>query len=234
MPIPPWLRSDEAPLTAKAQQREYRAIAARIAAERHGRVLDWGCGHGQVTDLLARAGVDVEAFDYGGDGAPNAPVTLPHFPRLSAYVSSDPVNLPYSDDSFSAVLSCGVLEHVQDPDASLEEIKRVLEPGGTFYVFKLPNRRSYLERIARTTGLDYHGQSPYDRLYTLTSARELFHRHGFEVAEARYANMLPLTVGGRLANGIAGLTWSLNKALSAVPVLNRFATNVEAVTHAPR
>ena len=55
-------------------------------------------------------------------------------------------------EPFDAVLSCGVLEHVEDPDASLDEIRRVLQPGGTFYVYKLPNRASYLEAIARRLG----------------------------------------------------------------------------------
>ena len=69
----------------------------------------------------------------------------------------DPWRLPFDDGAFDAVLSCGVLEHVEDPDASLEEIRRVLVPGGTFYVYKLPNRTSYLEAIARRAGLYYHG-----------------------------------------------------------------------------
>jgi ubiquinone/menaquinone biosynthesis C-methylase UbiE len=231
--VPSWLRSNEAPLVAEAQRREYRAIVARIAADGNSRVLDWGCGLGQVTDLLVRAGLDVEACDYGGDQAPNASTELPHFPHLSAYVSSDPVKLPYHNGSFDAVLSCGVLEHVQDPHGSLEEIRRVLKPGGTLYVYKLPNERSYLEWIARRIGLDYHGQFVHDRLYTLRSAQALLVQHGYKVSEARYANMLPLTLSGRIANRLGGLVWSASRLLSALPGLRRFATNVEAVARSP-
>lgn len=233
MRVPSWLRSYEAPITAGAQKHEYRAIVARITGDRHTRVLDWGCGLGQVTDLLVQAGLNVDAFDYLGDRAPNAPREMLYFPNLSAYISSDPVKLPYPDGAFSAVLSCGVLEHVQDPDASLEEIKRVLEPGGTLYVYKLPNERSYLEWMARNTGLDYHGQSPYDRLYSLKSARALLVRHGYRVSEARYANMLPLTLSGRVFNRLGGLIWSASRFLSALPGLRQFATNVEAIANSP-
>ena len=63
-----------------------------------------------------------------------------------------------------------MLEHVEDPDASLEEIRRVLVAGGTFYVYKLPNRTSYLEAIARRAGLYYHGELEHDRVYDVRSA----------------------------------------------------------------
>ena len=39
----------------------------KIAADRPGRILDWGCGYGQMTSLLAGRGLDVSAFDYQDD-----------------------------------------------------------------------------------------------------------------------------------------------------------------------
>ena len=159
---------------------------------------------------------------------------LERFPDVEAYIATeDPRRLPYGDHSFDAVLSCGVLEHVQDPDSSLEELKRVLRPGGTLYVYKLPNRRSYLEWIARRIGWYYHGAGEFDTVYTLSSARELLVRHGYAVGEIRYANMLPLTMGGRLIERLTPVIWSLSRALSHVPGLNRLATNVELIARAP-
>lgn len=212
---------------------EYAAIAKRIARDRPSRILDWGCGWGQVTNLLVGAGLDVESFEYRGPDAQNALIPLERFPRLLVYTSSEPVVLPYADGYFDAVLSCGVLEHVSDPDGSLKEIRRVLRAGGTFYCFKLPNRHSYLERIAKTAGLYYHGQDPFDRLYTARSARELLERNHYEVLELRRANMLPLTLTGGWANRAAKPIWAANQAISRVPVLNTVATNVEIVARAP-
>jgi ubiquinone/menaquinone biosynthesis C-methylase UbiE len=210
---------------------EYRAIIERIRADAPGHILDWGCGYGQISDMLSRAGLNVASFDYR-PGLEPAVVPLERYPHLSVSLSPDPRLLPFEDQSFDAVLSCGVLEHVEDPDASLEEIRRVLTAGGTFYVYKLPNRTSYLEAIARRSGMYYHGAYEHDRVYTRRTAVQLLERHGFEVVESRRANMLPLTITGRVAARGSSPIWAANRALSAIPGVNSLATNVELVARA--
>jgi len=221
-------RGHDVNLRSGPQMREYTAIARRISADRPAHILDWGCGYGQVSDLLWRAGLGVTAFDYRPD-ADDGVHGLERYPHLSVHLSSDPRRLPFADAAFDAVLSCGVLEHVEDPDASLDEIRRVLAPAGTFYVYKLPNRTSYLEAIARRMGLYYHGAVEHDRVYDRRSALALFARHGFAVEEIRLMNMLPLTITGRIAARSAPLIWTVNRGLSAIPGLNLLATNVELV-----
>jgi SAM-dependent methyltransferase len=207
---------------------EYRAIVARIRADSPGAVLDWGCGYGQVSNLLQAAGLDVTAFDYQPD-AVEGPRPMERYPHLSVWLSPEPWRLPFADRSFDAVLSCGVLEHVAEPDRSLEEIRRILRPGGTFYVYKLPNRASYLEALARRAGLYYHGACEHDRLYDRRSAIGLLRSHGFQVLEFRRMNMLPLTLTAAWATRAASAIWTANRLLSAVPGLNLIATNLELV-----
>jgi SAM-dependent methyltransferase len=216
-------------LRSAPQLREYRSIYERVIADRPGRLLDWGCGHGHAAAALQRAGVDVVALEYVPDAVEGSRAPLPFFPEVEAVYTREPVRLPFPDGSFDAVLSLGVLEHVGDPEGSLAEIQRVLRAGGRIYVYKLPNRFSYLEKIARLVGLAYHGMLPNDTLWTVASARSALERHGFRVLDARRANMLPLTLAGRVADRLAGVIWALNRALSRVPGLNLVATNVEAV-----
>lgn len=209
-------------LRSGPQMLQYRALARRLAARDPGRVLDWGCGYGQVTALLREEGVDVVPFDYRPELPSPTVQPLERFPEIGAHLSPDAVALPFDDGSFDTVLSCGVLEHVEDPDASLDEIGRVLRPGGVFYVTNLPNRWSYTEKLARLLGRYYHGRLPYDRVYTTGSVRDLLARHAFAVEELRRVHMLPLTLGGP-----PRLVWGVSSALERVPVLNLVATSLE-------
>jgi SAM-dependent methyltransferase len=83
----------------------------------HGRVLDVGCGEqpyrGWLRPDCEYVGVDVEKRPG------NAAVIRPG------------ERWPLEDNSFGAVLCTQVLEHDSDPDHTLAEIERVLEPGGT-------------------------------------------------------------------------------------------------------
>src|SRR4051794_24063074 len=222
-PMPSLLRSRtyDVNIRSAPQMREYDEIADRLADDRAGHVLDWGCGAGQMTALLRQRGLEVTAFDYRAGLSEPEVQPLVHYPDVSAHLSPDPVALPFADGSFDAVLSCGVLEHVQDPDGSLEELKRVLAPAGTLYVHKLPNRWSDLEAAARGASrlgapIYFHGKAPDDRVYDERAARTLLERHGYRVRELGLVNMLPLTLPGVLATRLAPVIWWLNGALICV------------------
>lgn len=214
-------------LRSGPQMLQYRSVVRDLADRRPGRILDWGCGFGQVTALLCAEGLDAVAFDFDPEVDKPTKRPLERYPEIEAQFSPDPVRLPFSAESFDTVLSCGVLEHVHDPDASLEEIHRVLRPGGTFFVTNLPNRFSYTERIARVLGHYYHGKLPDDRVYTKRTVSDLLERHGFELVEFRRVHMLPLTMGGP-----ARAVWTVSCALERVPGLNLVATSLELVARA--
>lgn len=222
------------PYRSPLQIREYQQIVDRIARDAPGSLLDWGCGYGRISVMLGQAGLDVTSFEYMREVPPTDHLGFNRFyPGLEVWTNAmtgDEVALPFADDSFDAILSLGVLEHVQYPERSLDELARILRPGGTLYVYKLPNTRSYVERLAKWSGGTYHGDGRWpDTLYTLDSAIELLTRHGYRVSEARYYNMLPLDQLGRVVGARTGRLWRLNDRLSEVPLVNRLATNVEVI-----
>jgi SAM-dependent methyltransferase len=90
------------------------------------RVLDIGCGEGQVARGLAAAGVEVVGLDPSGPQitAARARGGGPEYARANAE------RLPIADRSVDAVLACLAFEHVQDLSSAVQELARVLVPGG--------------------------------------------------------------------------------------------------------
>lgn len=107
------------------------------------RVLDVGCGNGYVLSRYARAGAEV----YGIDLTPAAlKITEARFSFEGKKVNLTEGNaeeLPYPDRSFDCVTSMGVLHHTPHTQKAIDEIFRVLKPGGLF-VIMLYHRRSAL------------------------------------------------------------------------------------------
>lgn len=95
------------------------------------RVLDLGCGDGQISRLLADAGGRV----VGVDPTWNQIRVAHERGGGAAYARSEAAELPFVDGSFDAVLACLVFEHIDDVDGAIAEVARVLRPGGQFSFF---------------------------------------------------------------------------------------------------
>ena len=95
-------------------------------ARRHGgRVLDYGCGRGAVVLAGRQAGLDFFGTDvYYGGAETRAPESEFVAPMVDGHI-------PFPDAYFDLVTNNQVMEHVEDLDAVLAEISRVLKPGGT-------------------------------------------------------------------------------------------------------
>ena len=101
-------------------------------------VLDAGCGIGYGTRMLAAAGA---ATCTGVDIAPDA-VAQASQAGGATFVEADLRSLPFEDASFDVVVCFEALEHVDPGRAVLDELRRVVRPGGRV-VISSPNRGVY-------------------------------------------------------------------------------------------
>lgn len=94
------------------------------------RVLDYGCGAGQIVDELRRRGIAAFGCDVFYDGGDySAQVDAERF-ASGVIRRIDGARIPFDDASFDYVINNQVMEHVEDLDAVLREIARVLKPDG--------------------------------------------------------------------------------------------------------
>jgi len=105
-------------------------LAARELAGAQ-RVLDVGCGDGQISRLATAIGADV----VGVDPTWNQIRVAAHRGGGPAYVRSAAGSLPFASASFDAAVACLVFEHIRDVDDAIAEVARVLESGGQFSFF---------------------------------------------------------------------------------------------------
>ncbi len=97
------------------------------------RVLDVGCGEGQITRLaLAKCGASLAV---GVDPTRSQVVEAQRREGGALYARSFAAPLPFASGSFDAVVACLVFEHVDDAHAAIGEVARVLAPGGRFCFF---------------------------------------------------------------------------------------------------
>jgi SAM-dependent methyltransferase len=141
---------------------------------RNTRILCWAGSRGARTfgiDLSPATTVSA-ARESGDRGVP-----------LGAAVS-DVRTIPFRDASFDAVYSMGTIEHFDETEAAVEEIFRVLRPGGRA-IIGVPNRhdpflRPLLVAILYRLGLYGYG---FEKSYSRKGLRSMLEAAGFEIRE---------------------------------------------------
>ena len=156
------------------------------------------------------------------------------FLNVSIYRSIDKIKLPYDDNSFEAVLSMGVLEHVEDEEKPIKEVYRILKPGGLFFVYHLPNKYSWIEYLAKLIN-----QSDHPVKYTLKSLPKIFESNKFEVIrEPRFEYILPQNYRvfspsiRKIFNKIAPVVFELDAIILLTP-LKIFSTSIGIILRKP-
>jgi SAM-dependent methyltransferase len=126
--------------------------------------LDIGCGRGTLLRRLqaARPGCELFGVEISALSAAEASAS-----GVRVFEASIADGLPLADGSMQLVIMGEVIEHLFDPDAALDEVKRVLAPGGTL-ILTTPNLASWSNRLLLLAGIQ-----PF---FTETSTRKKYGR----------------------------------------------------------
>ncbi|MFB6219928.1 MAG: class I SAM-dependent methyltransferase [Halolamina sp.] len=109
-----------------------RPILARIPLEEGDTVVDLGTGSGYALRALRERGI---GRGYGLDGSPEMAGKAARYTDDDAvgFLVGDFDHLPFADGSVDHVFTMEAFYYAADPRSTLEEVERVLAPGGTFY-----------------------------------------------------------------------------------------------------
>ena len=193
------------------QDRRWKRRLVRLAQPSPGvRALDLATGTGDIAFAMARAGAHVVGLDITPRMIELAIQKAAPTDRLCAFIVGDMLDLPFPDRSFDVVTTGYGLRNVPDLTRAIDEIARVLVPGGLALSLDFNRPANGLVRRAYITYLTLVGgalgwllhRDPDTYRYIPASIRRypgagpvarLMETHGF--AEARYLPVL----GGLMA-----------------------------------
>ena len=154
-------------------------LITRIVGELNGgepatfRILDAGCGTGQMLQHLGRFGRAV-----GIDTSPEA-IRFAATRNVDHLVLGSILELPFAEGSFDCVLSLDVIEHVDADVELIRHLAGVLKPGGHL-VLTVPAFRALWS--------EHDEVNWHKRRYRAPQLRDLLTTHGLEIERLTYCN----------------------------------------------
>jgi demethylmenaquinone methyltransferase / 2-methoxy-6-polyprenyl-1,4-benzoquinol methylase len=123
--------------------RRWRRLAAQAAVSPGDRVLDACCGTGDLAVAASKAGGRVTGLDFSERMLERARRKAPEL----EWVQGDLLALPFDESSFDAATVGFGIRNVEDVEAGLRELRRVLRPGGRLAVLEITRPRGLLRHF---------------------------------------------------------------------------------------
>lgn len=110
-----------------------RETLARAKLAPRDRVLDVGCGTGALLHRLSERRGDVEL--YGVDAVPAMlEIARRRLPSAVLLCAGWGERLPFAAEQFDVVVSCNMFHYIREPVLALQEMRRVMRPGGRLLI----------------------------------------------------------------------------------------------------
>lgn len=152
------------------------------------RVLDVGAAAGFFVEQARLAGYDARGVEPSRWASAYARDEL-HQPVDTGTLEA----MAYPDASFEIVTMWEVIEHLPDPRAFLQEVHRVLAPGGTL-AFSTPDAGAPVSKLSGTRWLGWQKVPEHLWFFDRPALERMLAETGFAVKEARYVS-LTVTLG---------------------------------------
>ncbi len=155
----------------------------------NSRVLDIGCGTGNLGKFLKQQGNQCFGITVSGEEAEMARKKLDGVAVVDVEIAEA---LPFQKEYFDVIILADVLEHLRDPVHILKLVKQYLRPSG-WLIVSIPNVANLIIRINLLRGrFDYDRvgilDSTHLRFYTMKSACSLLTSTGYEIKETKFTN----------------------------------------------
>ena len=196
------------------QERPRQAYFDRIAPQWQGiTVLDLGCGGGLSAEALARRGACVIGVDPSTASLAAARSHAQATGLSIHYQAGVGEALPLATQAVDRVVCVEVLEHVDDPQDLLREVRRVLRPHGLFF-FSTINRNWLSNLLTITLAEDVlhiipRGTHEAARFIRPSQMQRLLEQTGFTVNPSTFAGIGPVGLDRHLdlTFGLLPVTW---------------------------
>jgi SAM-dependent methyltransferase len=190
--IRPWMNPYKFPWIMARIERE-----ARLLQGKH--LLEVGCGMGYDSLEFLKRGVRVTAIDLTENAVR---MSAKHFEvegvKPEAVQVGNALELPFADGTFDAVWANGVLHATSNTQRAIDEVRRVLKPGGRAIISHFYRRPSWMwtvHRLAREPIEAHEEDPPVNEFYTDEEVLAMF--RGFQVVEAVHEHHRALPVAKR-------------------------------------
>jgi ubiquinone/menaquinone biosynthesis C-methylase UbiE len=151
------------------------------------RVLEIGCGLGSDSRYMAKRGTKITSLDLSFSNVSSTIQGMRLLGLSGRGVCSDAENLPFATNTFDTVYSFGVLHHTPDTKKAIDEVYRVLKPGGKAVVMLYHKGYAYLY-INMLFGIkrlfiseeklisQHYDFTPLSKMYSKKQAQRLFNK----------------------------------------------------------
>jgi SAM-dependent methyltransferase len=176
--------------------------------DRGSRVLDIGCGSGEISIKIKDKGYDVTGLDF-------SPVAVERAKQigLNCHVGNLDTGICFEDNTFAAVWAGDVIEHVFDPMYVLKEICRILAPGGIL-LGTIPNDLMLGTRLRILCGQSYQeevyrrsGRYKHHTFFSIPLLEYMLKQASLQLKETKYIIKLPKIHKRFVSNSRALSSW---------------------------